>query len=370
MSSKIKVMIVDDSALIRQMLTQMLGSDPDVEVVGAAPDPIAAQKMIGKRNPDVLTLDIEMPGIDGLTFLEKLMRLRPMPVVMISTLTQKGAEATVKALELGAVDVVGKPTSDLSLHFGSMRDEIINKVKAAATAKIRTRATGIRPATVPSTAPTPSDRPAPRIGATARPAAANTGRGGIGLIAIGASTGGVIALREVLARLPHTMPPIVVAQHMPLGFTANFASRLDMQLPFSVVEASDETVLLRNRVHIAPGNRQTQVVRRGFGLALSVRDDPPVGGHRPSVDVLFGSVAETVGDKAIGIILTGMGRDGASGLLAMRQAGASTIGQAEATCVVYGMPRSAKEAGAVTVELPLNDIAAQVAAWLSEDDHG
>ncbi len=334
MSAPIRVLVVDDSALVREMLTDMLGSDPGIEVVGSAPDAAVARTKIKLLNPDVITLDIEMPGMDGLTFLERIMRLRPMPVVMVSTLTQEGADSSLRALELGAFDVVAKPTGG-SGALAQKRDEVVGKVKAAAAARVRAlNDLGSRPARLP-------------------PRAAE----GRGVVAIGASTGGVEALNEVICALPAGMPPILIVQHMPPGFTASFAARLNRRAALTVVEASDGLAVQPGHVYLAPGDRHLELAREGGGLVCRLTDAPLVNGHRPSADVLFQSVADIMGKDAVGVILTGMGKDGAQGLRAMRDAGARTIGQDAATCVVYGMPGQAAALGAVETEAPLGRIA-------------
>ena len=339
-SKPIKVLIVDDSALMRQMLTQLLSTDPEIQVVGAAPHPLIARTMIKELSPDVLTLDIEMPRMDGLSFLEKIMALRPMPVVMVSSLTQSGAEATLRALEIGAVDFIGKPQSDLSTGMGALRDELIEKLKMAATARTRSfRA--------PTTAP----------------AAGGWGAGfrsSEKIIAIGASTGGVEALRELICVLPPDGPAVLVTQHMPAQFTQSFANRLNGLAAVTVSEAADGVRVLPGHVYIAPGNFHLELKRSGADYLCGVSQGALVSGHRPSVDVLFGSVARVAADNAVGVILTGMGRDGVNGLLAMRNAGAMTIGEDETTCVVYGMPKAAHDAGATQIELPLHKIPAEI----------
>jgi two-component system chemotaxis response regulator CheB len=338
--ANIRVLIVDDSALVRQLLTQMLESDPGIAVVGAAPDPIAAREMIKALNPDVLTLDIEMPRMDGLAFLEKIMTLRPMPVVMVSSLTQKGSETVLRALELGAVEVVAKPTIGLSAGLAALREEIVGKVKAAARARVR---------------PLGADRPPP-----ARVAPGGGYRSSERLVAIGASTGGVEALHTLLEAFPADAPAIMVTQHMPPSFTASFARRLDQRCAMTVSEARDGERVLPGHAYIAPGGRHLELARSGANYVCRLHDGAPVSGHRPSVDVLFRSVARNAGANAVGVILTGMGRDGAAGLLEMREAGASTVGQDEASCVVYGMPKAAFDNRAVEVELPIGRIADQV----------
>ncbi len=337
----IRVLIVDDSALVRQMLGQILGSDPAITVVGAAPDPIVAREMIKALNPDVVTLDVEMPRMDGLAFLEKIMTLRPTPVLMVSSLTQKGADLALRALELGAVDYVAKPTVGISDGLAALRDEIVAKVKVAAMARVR-------PLVAHPSAPA---RP---------PAATGLFKSSEKLIAVGASTGGVEALQALLTAFPPDAPAILVTQHMPPLFTASFAARLDQLCALSVSEARDGERVLPGHAYIAPGSHHLELARSGANYVCRLHDGAAVSGHRPSVDVLFRSVARGAGANAVGIILTGMGKDGAQGLLEMRQAGASTLGQNEATCVVYGMPKAARDCGATEVELPLDKIANQV----------
>jgi two-component system chemotaxis response regulator CheB len=341
MTAPIRVLVVDDSALMRQLLTKMLSSDPSIEVIDAAPDPIIAREKIKKLNPDVLTLDIEMPRMDGLAFLDKLMALRPMPVVMISSLTQQGADVTLQALEIGAVDFVSKPAKDLQAGLANKQAEIVEKVKNAARARVQKRlaapgGTGGLLKTGPGYSSTEK------------------------IVAIGASTGGVEALHAVLRNMPADSPAILVTQHMPEMFTASFAKRLNGFCSVRVAEAQNGQRVLPGHVYIAPGNRHLRLGRSGANYVCVVDGTDRVSGHCPSVDVLFHSVAQCAGSNAIGVILTGMGKDGADGLLAMRQAGARTIGQNEASCVVYGMPRVAAELGAVETELPLDDIAAQI----------
>ncbi len=335
----IKVLIIDDSALIRRLLTDILSADPAIEVVGTASDPLIARERIRTLQPDVLTLDIEMPKMDGLTFLERLMALKPMPVVVVSTLTQKNTDAALRALELGAVDCVAKPLADISSGMQSLGEELVAKVKSAARARPRAR----------STAPT-------RSALTVDPRLSTVGR----IVAIGASTGGVEALQQVLMRLPATAPAVLVTQHMPAGFTASFARRLDTQCAVTVQEATDGRRVLPGHVYIAPGALHLELVRTGSHHECRVRNGELVSGHRPSVDVLFHSVAAAAGRSAVGIILTGMGRDGAAGLLEMRRTGARTLGQTEASCVVYGMPKAAMQAGAVETEFPLDRIAEEI----------
>ncbi|MFC7478231.1 chemotaxis response regulator protein-glutamate methylesterase [Dankookia sp. GCM10030260] len=339
----IKVLIVDDSALMRQILTESLGRDPAIQVVGTAPDPIVARDRIKALAPDVLTLDIEMPRMDGLSFLEKLMTLRPMPVVVVSTLTQKGADAALRALELGAVDYMPKPLLDIRNGMVELGEQLIAKVKLAATARPLAR----------------QAEPAMRGALAVDPRLSTAGR----VVAIGASTGGVETLHRMLTRLPPTSPAILVTQHMPPGFTSSFARRLDSQCAVTVSEAADGRRVLPGHVYIAPGARHLELVRTGAHFACRLHDGPPVSGHRPSVDVLFSSVAEAAGTHAIGLILTGMGRDGAMGLLAMRQAGSHTYGQSEASCTIYGMPKAAMQAGAVETELSIDRLTEEIVAW-------
>lgn len=338
---KTSVLIVDDSALMRQMLTKILNDDPEVNVVGAAADPLQARKMIKELEPQVLTLDIEMPRMDGLSFLEKVMTLRPMPVVMVSSLTERGADATMRALELGAVDFVAKPGSGLRDAFDRLGGEIVDKVKSAARARVSARRSR-------------ADHGTPGIVTSQCYDTTET------VIAIGASTGGVSALQQVIARLPADSPGILVTQHMPPEYTARFASRLDRNCAVSVREATDRTRVLPGHVYIAPGDRHLELARSGAHYICRLHAGPPVSGHRPSVDVLFGSVAEHAGRSAVGVILTGMGADGAEGLLAMRKRGARTLGESESTCIVYGMPRAASELGAVMKEAPIERMAEEI----------
>ena len=340
-NKRVRVMIVDDSALVREMLTGILSADPEIEVVGTAPDPIVARDKIKTLAPDVITLDVEMPRMSGIEFLERLMRLRPMPVVMISTLTQEGADTTLRALELGAVDYVAKPTQRLSESFAELKEAICSKVKMAAGARVRATPAARH---APTPAPVTDDAPAERVGRH------------LDAIAIGASTGGVEALGEVLSAVPAGAPGILIVQHMPGNFTGRFAARLDASLPLKVVEANDGTEILTGHVYIGPGGRHLALARSGGKLVCRVSDGPPESGHVPSVDHLFRSMA-ALGDRAVGVILTGMGRDGANGLKAMRDAGAFTIAQDAATSVVYGMPRVAAESGAASLVLPLTRIA-------------
>lgn len=352
----VRVVIVDDSALYRGMLSKILSRDPAIEVVGTASDPHDARTKIKALDPDVITLDIEMPGMDGITFLEKIMRLRPMPVVMVSSLTTAGAEATLRALEIGAVDVYGKPGAGSIGGLDADAALLCEKVRTAATARVRTdRAQQMgRETRTTSTASLASSNAATAVPSTGR-------RGNEEIVAIGASTGGVEALLTVLEGFPTDCPPTVITQHMPGSFTKSFAARLDRLVAPTVVEAAAGDALRVGHVYIAPGGaNHLTVVRKAGGLEAALVASDLVSGHRPSVDVLFESVASVVGKRSVGVILTGMGRDGAAGLAAMRAAGARTIGQDEDTSVVYGMPRVAYESGAVETQVPLGRIASAI----------
>jgi two-component system, chemotaxis family, protein-glutamate methylesterase/glutaminase len=328
--SRVRVVVVDDSATMRGLIAANLRRDPDIEVVGSAGDPLEARQTIKDLNPDVITLDIEMPNMNGLEFLERIMRLRPMPVVMVSTLTQAGAEASLRALELGAVDCVAKPTGMASEGLS----DLAARVKAAARAKVRGRSTAEARAPVKRSGYAPTND----------------------LVAIGSSTGGVEALLSVLEHFPDTCPATVITQHMPASFTKSFAARLDRACGARVEEAYDGAPIEPGRVYLAPGGVAHLEVARSGGLRCRLREGPPINGHRPSVDALFASVAATVGGAAVGVILTGMGRDGAEGLKTMRQAGAHTVGQDEASSVVYGMPRAAFEIGAVERQASISEV--------------
>ena len=332
----IRVLVVDDSALMRQLLTQILASDPEIEVAGTAPDPLLAREKIKELSPDVLTLDLEMPRMDGLTFLEKLMALRPMPVLVVSTLTQRGAGAALRALEIGAIDYVAKPCVDIKSGVVGLGGELIAKVKAAAAARV----TGRRRTEMMDKTITFDHRPS------------TEGR----VVAIGASTGGVEALQQLLTALPAGIPATLITQHMPPGFTASFAKRLADRCAMPVAEAIDGKQVMPGHVYIAPGNIHLELTRSGSQYFCRLSDGPRVSGHKPSVDVLFNSVAAAAGRSALGVILTGMGSDGAAGLLKMRQAGARTVGQDESSCLIYGMPKAAKLLGAIDAEFPLAQI--------------
>lgn len=325
----VRVLVVDDSVTMRNLISSVLRRDPDIDVVGCASDPLEAREAIKKLAPDVITLDVEMPNMNGLQFLERIMRLRPMPVVMVSTLTHAGADASLAALEAGAVDCVGKPNGAMPETFSELAD----RVKAAASARVR------------------------HIEGRREAPASGRYEGNGKIIAIGSSTGGVEALLTILSRFPANCPPTLITQHMPATFTKSFAARLDRLCAPSVSEAHDGAPLAPGRIYIAPGGEAHLRIAGVRSPRCSLREGAPVNGHRPSVDVLFESVAETVGAGAVGVILTGMGRDGASGLLAMRSRGAHTIGQDEESAIVYGMPKVASQIGAVVQQLPLGRIA-------------
>ncbi len=351
--AKIKALIVDDSALVRKMLTEILTSDPEIEVVGTAVDPYAARDKVKQLNPDVLTLDVEMPRMDGLTFLSNLMRLRPMPVVMISSLTEKGADVTLRALELGAIDFVAKPKIDVAEGLTDYAGEICEKIKVAAHARVRSHD--------PSRSSEALKKNLERIAGTPSGGAS----GGLfkttdKLIAIGASTGGTEAIREVLASLPANAPGIVIAQHIPGAFSAPFAQRMNESTVMTVAEASHGQEIRSGHVYIAPGTQHLVVKRSGARFVCELDDGPPVNRHKPSVDVLFDSVADQIGQNAIGVILTGMGEDGARGLKKLKSAGCVTIAQDEASSIVWGMPGAAVKLDAVTGVLPLDRIAGKL----------
>ena len=330
----VTVLVVDDSPTMRGLISAALKRDPEIEVLGTAGDPLEAREAIKRLNPDVITLDVEMPNMNGLEFLEKIMRLRPMPVVMVSTLTQAGADVTLAALELGAVDAVGKPSGGVTAMEAFA--DLPQRVKAAAGARVRTV----------------SETRGPSVDAAWRARPDH-------VVALGASTGGVEALITVLSAFPANCPPTVITQHMPATFTKSFAARLDKLCAPSVKEAEDGDVLLPGRIFLAPGGLAHLEVSRGSSPRCRLRAADTVSGHRPSVDVLFESVAR-LDQQAVGVLLTGMGRDGAQGLLAMRQSGARTLGQDESSSVVYGMPRAAYELGAVDRQLPLGRIGSAI----------
>ncbi|MES2125921.1 MAG: chemotaxis response regulator protein-glutamate methylesterase [Pseudomonadota bacterium] len=337
----IKVLIVDDSALIRSVMSEIISSQPDMQVVGVAPDPLVARELIKQTNPDVLTLDVEMPKMDGLDFLEKLMRLRPMPVVMVSSLTERGSEITMRALELGAVDFVTKPKISIQAGMREYTELITDKIRAASKARVRAR-----------TLPQPGADG--QNGQTQLPQLRNPLTSSEKLIIIGASTGGTEAIREFLMQMPSDCPGILIAQHMPEGFTTSFARRLDSLCKISVREAAGDERVLPGHAYIAPGHSHLLLARSGANYVTRIEQSEPVNRHRPSVDVLFRSAAVAAGKNAVGVILTGMGKDGAAGMLEMKGAGAYNFAQDEASCVVFGMPREAialggtHEVGALT----------------------
>ncbi|MFC4308292.1 chemotaxis response regulator protein-glutamate methylesterase [Steroidobacter flavus] len=363
----IKLLIVDDSALVRKLLSEMLSKDGDIEIVGTATDPYAAREKIKQLNPDVITLDVEMPRMDGVTFLENLMRLRPMPVVMVSSLTAQGADVTLRALELGAIDFVTKPKVDLAGSLEKYADELIAKVKVASKARVNARVSTPRPAVAAS------------LHAEQRHSADAVLPAGAGkrflrttdrIIAIGASTGGTEAIREVLESLPPDAPAVVISQHIPAAFSKPFAERMNRCSPMSVCEASDGQYILPGHVYIAPGDQHLLIERDGARYRCKLSNGPHVNRHRPSVDVMFRSVAQNVGPNAVGVILTGMGDDGARGLKEMLEVGASTIAQDEATSVVWGMPGAAVKMGAAQHVLPLHRIAGEVLQLTADQPSG
>ena len=358
MSHPIRTLIVDDSASVRRTLTDILSADPDIEVIGAACDPYAAARRIAQEVPDVITLDVEMPRMDGITFLKKLMAQHPVPVVMCSSLTAECSATLMQALEAGAVDVISKPRVDTRQFLLELSVRICDVVKAAARANLKR----LPPKAAPSPATTPRAAANDKAEAAIPAPAKRSGfvRRADTVICIGASTGGTESLRVVLEALPENLPGIVIVQHMPEKFTAAFAKRLDGLCAVEVKEAEDGDAVLRGRVLIAPGNRHMELQRKVSQYFVSVTDGPLVSRHRPSVDVLFRSAAQYAGRNAIGILMTGMGDDGADGLLEMRNAGAATVAQDEATCVVFGMPKEAIERGAACKVMPLGLIAEEI----------
>jgi two-component system chemotaxis response regulator CheB len=348
---KIKVLIVDDSALIRSVMSEIIGSQPDMEVVGVAPDPLVARELIKQTNPDVLTLDVEMPKMDGLDFLEKLMRLRPMPVVMVSSLTERGSEITLRALELGAVDFVTKPKMSIQSGMLEYAELITDKIRAASKARVKTMA---RPA---ATGAQNADGTLPQL--------RNPLISSEKLIIVGASTGGTEAIKEFLVQMPSDCPGILITQHMPEGFTRSFARRLDGLCKISVNEAAGGERVLPGHAYIAPGHSHLLLARSGANYVTQLDQGPPVNRHRPAVDVLFRSAAVCAGKNAVGVILTGMGKDGAQGMLEMKNAGAYNFAQDEATCVVFGMPREAIAVGATNEVGPLQELPGKVLAYLA-----
>jgi len=348
----IKVLVIDDSALMRSLLTEIINGAPDLEVVGSAPDSIVAGEMIESLKPDVLTLDVEMPKMDGLEFLERLMKLRPMPVLMISSMTEQGSRVTLQALELGAVDFLPKPRMENISVLKDYSEEIGDKIRAAFGAHLKSTV-----AAKPALARAPA-RPDPPFPALSSRLLSEK------IIAIGASTGGSEAIKDVLAMLPAQVPGIVIVQHMPDTFTAAFAKRLDTLSKVRVIEAQGGEKIESGHAYLAPGHSHLLVKRRGSGYVTELSKDEPVNRHRPAVDVLFRSVALLLKGDAIGVILTGMGRDGAQGLLQLRKAGAWTIGQNQESCVVYGMPREAALLGAIDEVAALSEVADRIMARL------
>ena len=351
MSRKIRVIVVDDSALVRSLLAEIINRQTDMECIGSANDPLIAREMIRDLNPDVITLDVEMPHMDGIDFLGRLMRLRPMPVLMISTLTERGAEVTLRALELGAIEFVAKPRVGVANGLQELASQIVEKIRVAAVAHVR-RLPAARAAVGPAMA-----------GASAvveKSALASSLLGRVStekIIAVGASTGGTEAIKEVLTHLPADCPGIVITQHMPPGFTTSFAARLNSLCLITVKEAVQGERILPGHAYIAPGGKHFSIARSGANYVAVVDDAPPVNRHKPSVEVLFKSVASCAGRNAFGIMLTGMGADGAAAMREMKDAGSYNLVQDEASCIVFGMPREAIAHGAADEVLPLQQIA-------------
>ena len=344
--AKIKVVVVDDSALVRSLLTEIINRQHDMVCIGAASDPLVAREMIRELNPDVITLDVEMPRMDGLEFLSRLMRLRPMPVVMVSTLTEQGAEITLRALEMGAIDFVAKPRIGVSSGLNELAGDIVDKIRVAASAHVK------------RLPPAPGAGSAPAGGGAAEPPRAALPRVSTEkIICIGASTGGTEAIKDVLLGLPADSPGIVITQHMPPGFTRSFAERLNRMTRLNVVEAKGGERILPGHAFLAPGDKHLLVERSGANYVTRLSDAEPVRRHKPAVDPMFRSVAQCAGRNVIACLLTGMGKDGAQGMLEIRQAGGYTVAQNEATCVVYGMPREAVAIGGAEDILPLGEIA-------------
>jgi len=348
---KIRVLVIDDSALIRKLLSEIINSQRDMEAIGSASDPLVAREMIREMNPDVLTLDVEMPKMDGLDFLERLMRLRPMPVVMVSTLTEKGSDITFRALELGAIDFVAKPKIDISTGLKEYSDEIAHKIRAAKAARIKQHVsrTPAKSETADAVLPSVSNR----IASTEK------------LIIVGASTGGTEAIKNFLIKLPPDSPGILIAQHMPEAFTKSFANRLNQVCKIAVHESQGGERIMPGHAYVAPGHSHLLLKRSGANYMTELSDGELVSRHRPSVDVLFRSAANYAGKNAIGVILTGMGKDGAAGMLEMHNAGAYNFSQDEKSCVVFGMPKEAIAVGAVDEIVPLDDMAKAVLTKLA-----
>ena len=350
---KTTVVVVDDSALVRSLLAEIINRQPDMVCIGAAADPLVAREMIRMLNPDVITLDVEMPRMDGLDFLARLMRLRPMPVVMVSTLTDRGADVTMKALELGAVDFVSKPKVGVADGLRQLGNDIADKIRGAAKARVNRLAPASRAGTAGSGAP----RKAPAVAPMGRLSTEK-------IIFIGASTGGTEATREVLVNLPADCPAVMITQHMPAGFTKSYAARLNGLSRIRVAEANDGERVLPGHAYIAPGGFHLSVERSGANYIARVQNGEPVNRHKPSVEVLFESAARVVGRNALGVMLTGMGGDGAKAMKSMRDAGSWNVCQDEASCVVFGMPREAIAHGAAHEVLPLSQIATRLIEWL------
>ena len=329
----IKVLVVDDSALIRQILSEIIKREPDMTLVGAAPDAFVAKKLVLEKSPDVITLDIEMPKVDGLRFLEVLMNARPTPVVMISTLTEKGADATLRSLELGAIDFVAKPKIGVAQGMAEYHELIVDKIRTAARSRVK-KASPAKAASVNKISYSGTEK----------------------LIAIGASTGGTEAIKEVLRTFPANAPATVITQHMPAGFTSTYARRLDSVCQMQVKEAKGGERLLPGQAYLAPGDKHMEIERSGADYRIRLTDGPRVSGHKPSVDVLFNSLCKSAGNNAIGVLLTGMGSDGAIGLQELFNAGCETFCQDEASCIVFGMPKVAIEKGAAKQVLSLDDM--------------
>ena len=351
---KTRVVVVDDSALVRGLLAEIIDRQPDMCCVGAAADPLVAREMIRNLNPDVITLDIEMPRMDGLDFLSRLMRLRPMPVVMVSTLTERGADVTLKALELGAVDFVAKPKIGVADGLRQLGADITEKIRTAARARVSRLAAAPAAGTGNGSAMAAKPSPMASLGRLSTEK----------IIFLGASTGGTEATREVLAELPADCPAVMITQHMPPGFTKSYAARLDSLCRIRVAEARDGERVLPGHAYIAPGGFHLSVERSGANYVARVVDGEPVNRHKPSVEVLFESAARVVGRNALGVMLTGMGADGARAMKTMRDAGSFNLVQDEASCVVFGMPREAIAQGAANEVLPLNRIAPRLLEWL------
>ncbi len=372
-TKKTSVLVIDDSALVRSILTAIIDSQSDMHCVGAAGDPLIAREMIRNLNPDVLTLDIEMPNMDGIEFLGRLMRLRPMPVVMVSTLTERNADATLRALELGAVDFVAKPKIGISDGLKSLAQDITDKVRIAARSTVRrappAAVAAVHDTVISSTshAPTSAHSAASKPTHAGTPGSASTPMHRLStekIVFIGASTGGTEATREVLMQLPHDFPAVMITQHMPPGFTRSYAARLNSLCQISVAEAVHGERVLPGHAYIAPGGTHLSVARSGANYIAHVHAGEPVNRHMPSVEVLFNSAAQVLGPNALAVMLTGMGADGAKAMRTMRDAGSFNLVQDEKSCVVFGMPREAIAAGAANEVLPLSQIAARLIAAL------